>query len=118
MKIKHFTEVKKEEVTAYGSTDTEIRWLITKEDGAPRFALRRFVIHPKGQVGLHGHPEEHEIYILQGKARVFNDKGEEVIAEEGNVLYVPPDEPHGYENVGSEDFVFLCVIPYLNKAKK
>ena len=113
MKIKHFSDVEKLEVTDYGSTGTTIRWLITKEnDGAPRFTLRRFEIEPGGQIGIHEHPQEHEIYCLAGEGEVFTNS-EKVVMKKDDVLYVAPEEPHGYKNVGMEPFIFLCVIPYL-----
>jgi len=111
---KHFTDVKEEQVTMANSVNTTIRWLINKDE-AQTFAMRRFSLDKGGKIGLHGHPEDHEIYVLNGQARVFNDKGEEVIAQEGDVLYVPPDELHGYENTGDEPFEFICVIPILKK---
>ncbi|MHA1873194.1 MAG: cupin domain-containing protein [Candidatus Heimdallarchaeaceae archaeon] len=110
---KYFEEVEKKNVDDYGSTGTTIRWLISKEDGAPRFAMRRFEIESKGQIGLHHHPQEHEIYFLQGTCVVFNEE-EEIEVKANDVLYVPPNEPHGYKNIGSEKVVFLCVIPYLD----
>ena len=74
MKKLHYTDVEELEVTDYGSTDTSIRWLITKEkDGAPRFSIRRFEMKPGGQIGMHSHPQEHEIYILSGKGEVFSN---------------------------------------------
>ena len=69
---KNYNEVEELEVKDYGSTGTTIRWLITKEkENAPRFSLRRFEIQPGGQIGIHNHPQEHEIYILSGKGEVF-----------------------------------------------
>lgn len=112
MKKKHFDEVEELAVTDYGSTGTTIRWLITKDDGAPRFAMRRFEIQPGGQIGMHHHPQEHEIYFLSGQGEVYNEK-ETVNVKANDVLYVPPEEPHGYRNTGSEPLVFICVIPYL-----
>jgi quercetin dioxygenase-like cupin family protein len=113
MKLKHFSDVEKQDVTDYGSTGTSIRWLITKEnEGAPRFTLRRFEIKPGGQIGIHDHPQEHEIYCLSGQGEVFTHF-ESVIMGKDDVIYVPPEEPHGYKNVGEDTFVFLCVIPYL-----
>ena len=110
---KHYDDVEEKEVTDYGSTETTIRWLITKEgEAAPRFAMRRFEIKPGGQIGMHHHPQEHEIYFLQGTGEVFNEK-ETVRVKANDVLYVPPEEPHGYRNTGSEPLVFLCIIPYL-----
>jgi quercetin dioxygenase-like cupin family protein len=110
---KRYTDAEELEVKDYGSTGTTIRWLITKEkDNAPRFSLRRFEIQPGGQIGIHNHPQEHEIYILAGKGEVFTNS-EKVEIKSDDILYIPPNEPHGYRNLGNENLIFLCVIPYL-----
>ena len=114
MKLKHYSESEIMDVTDYGSTGTTIRWLITKEDGAPRFAMRRFELEPGAQIGFPGHPEEHEIYILSGEGEIFTEE-ETITAKANDVLYVPPHEKHGYKNNSKEKFVFLCMIPYLEK---
>ncbi len=114
LKLKHFSETEELEVTDYGSTETTIRWLISREkEGAPRFAMRRFELKPGGQIGIHGHPQEHEIYVLSGEGKVFTHFEKHEVKKD-DVLYVPPDEPHGYENTGKENLVFLCIIPYLD----
>ncbi len=93
-------------------TDTYIQWLLNKErDGVPNFAMRRFVMKPGGTIGLHHHPNEHEIYIIGGEGIVYGPDLVEHVVRPGNFLYVPPDEPHGYRNDGSEAFVFLCMVP-------
>ena len=115
MMKKNYLEVPEEPVTMAGSVGASIRVLITQKDGAQRYITRRFEIKPGGHIGLHGHPEEHEIYIISGKTRIFNDKGFETIAGPGDALFVPPNENHGYENVSDETVVFLCVIPILAK---
>jgi quercetin dioxygenase-like cupin family protein len=113
---RRFTEFDEQDVSMANSTGTSIRWLVTQENAENvNTAMRRFEIAPGGQIGLHSHPEYHEIYILGGKARVFNDQGDEVEAIAGDVLYVPPNEPHAYETLGSEKFEFLCIIPILQK---
>ncbi|MHA1579091.1 MAG: cupin domain-containing protein [Candidatus Freyarchaeota archaeon] len=112
---KNYRDVAEEEVTLADSSGVTIRLLITKKDGAPRYAMRRFEIKPSGRIGLHSHPEEHEIYVLSGKARIFNDQGFETVAGPGDVLYVPPNEKHGYENTSDETFTFICVVPILKK---
>ncbi|MHA1731806.1 MAG: cupin domain-containing protein [Promethearchaeota archaeon] len=106
------SSVEAEDVTMAGSTGTTIRWLIGRGE-APHFMMRKFEILPGGKIGLHSHPEEHEIYVLAGSGRVFNGEGEEVVAVRGDFLFVPGDEPHGYENLEDEPFVFICVIPKL-----
>jgi quercetin dioxygenase-like cupin family protein len=114
MKKKYYSDVEELQVTDYESTGTTVRWLITREkEGAPRYAMRRFEIQPGGQIGLHSHPQEHEIYCLMGKGEVFTPEGTDEIKKD-DVLYVPPEENHGYKNTGNESLVFLCVIPYLD----
>lgn len=103
-------EVPVEEVVMEGVENTYIQWLYSKDDNTPNFAMRRFILKPRGNIPLHDHPWEHEIYVLSGNARVFTDTGE-VTVTAGDVLYVPDDEPHGYENTGEDDLVFLCMIP-------
>ncbi len=94
-----------------------IRWLVDKNDGARNFAMRRIEIKPGGRIPLHDHPEDHEIFILQGKGRFFNDEGQEELANVGDVFYIPPSEKHAMENLGENDFAFICVIPYMNEEK-
>jgi quercetin dioxygenase-like cupin family protein len=113
MKRFHYTDIEELEVSDYESTGTTIRWLITKEkDGAPRFSIRRFEIKPEGQIGIHGHPQEHEIYILSGKGEALSST-EKFELNANDVIFVPPNEKHGYRNTGNEILIFLCVIPYL-----
>ncbi|MHA1973863.1 MAG: cupin domain-containing protein [Candidatus Hodarchaeales archaeon] len=113
MRKKVVDNITSELVTMYGSKETYIQWIWGKNDRVPHFAMRRFVIEPNGEIGLHNHKEEHEIFFLAGKGLVFNDSGEEFLVKANDALYVPPDEPHGYKNTGKEDLVFLCIIPLL-----
>ncbi|MCK4849632.1 MAG: cupin domain-containing protein [Candidatus Heimdallarchaeota archaeon] len=106
-------KIKSESVSIYGSTGTSIQWLWGKDDGAPNFALRKFILEPGGNIGLHSHREEHEIYILSGNGIVFDDSGNEFFIKETDTLFVPPNEVHGYTNTGKEDLHFLCIIPLL-----
>ena len=75
MRIKQIDNVESESVDMYGSTGTSIQWLWGKDDGVPNFALRKFVIKPGGNIGLHGHKEEHEIFILSGEGLVYDQDG-------------------------------------------
>jgi len=96
--------------------DTYIQWLINKKkNGAPNFAMRRFTIKPGGTIGLHDHWYEHEIMILAGEGVMYGDDDVEHNVSPGEFVFVPGDEPHGYRNDGEEDFVFLCMIPNLEK---
>ncbi len=113
MKRLHYTDVEEIDLKDYDSTGTTIRWLVTKEkDGAPNFALRRFEVQLGGQIGMHNHKQEHEIYILSGEIEVITEN-ETYLVKANDVLYVPPDEVHGYKNNGDTTVSFLCIIPYL-----
>ena len=48
--------------------------------------------------------------ILKGRARVL--LGWEVHeVEAGDIVYIPQNEQHQFENIGDEPLGFLCVIP-------
>ncbi|KAJ3443319.1 oxalate-binding protein [Anaeramoeba flamelloides] len=110
---KKYTDVPKQDVTAFGSKKTTIRWLLDfQNDKMPNFALRRFEIQPGGSIGLHSHAHEHEIYVLSGEScTITNGEDQKVVAKGGDVLFVPPHEPHDYYNNGRDTFTFLCIIP-------
>lgn len=114
MKLKKVHDIPSEEVTMFGSSGTTIQWLWSKEE-APHFALRKYVIEPNGEIGIHDHQEEHEIFILSGEGIVFNDSGEEFPIQSQDTLFVPGNEVHGYRNNGKKDLVFLCIIPILSR---
>ncbi len=112
MLLKPSSSVPVENVTSYNSTGTTIQWFVKASD-VPRFMMRRFSIKPQGQIGIHAHPEEHEIYILAGEVELIGVNGTETVARAGDFIYVPPNEPHGYMNKGKQDVQFLCIIPRL-----
>ncbi len=88
-----------------------IQPLMTRLDGTQQLELRRFLIKPGGRIPAHLHPEiEHVQYVLRGKYTV--KIGEEVYeVKPGDVIHIPPNTLHYYENNGDEDAVFLCTIP-------
>jgi quercetin dioxygenase-like cupin family protein len=98
-----------------GSKNVMVRWLVGKGSGAKTYAMRHFDIKPGGIIPLHSHPEEHEIFVLEGEAKVLGD-GEDLMAKKDDIVYVPSNMPHGYDNIkGSKSFRFICVIPLLEK---
>lgn len=87
-----------------------IRWLVSARDGAPNFAMRVIEIEPGITFAPHAHPWEHEIFVLEGEG-VLLGLGEEQALAPDHVVYVPPDEMHGYRNTGEKTLKFICVIP-------
>jgi quercetin dioxygenase-like cupin family protein len=87
---KQVDAVPRQPVAAGTATETHV--LIGPEDGAPNFALRRFVMGPGGDMPRHTHAVEHEQFVLAGAARVtIGDTVHQVQA--GTALYIPPKYP-------------------------
>jgi quercetin dioxygenase-like cupin family protein len=88
---------------------TEMQVLVGAGDGAPNFAMRRFIMGAGGGMPRHTNRVEHEQYVLRGRARIaVGDDVHEVAA--GDVLYIPAGTPHSYEVVEGP-FEFLCMVP-------
>lgn len=110
MPVKHVNDVPAQVVKAGDMTTMQV--LISSQEG-PNFALRRFVMEPGGGMPNHTNTVEHEQYVLRGHASIgIGDDTYEVRA--GDVVFIPEGMPHWYQNVGEENFEFLCIIP--NKA--
>lgn len=116
MKVEHFHEIPLENVNIEGAKDTKIRWLISKEDNAPNFALRMFELEPGGHTPLHSHEWEHEVFVLQGSGKLVL-KDENKPFQQWDVMYVDPNIEHRFKNDGDTLLRFLCAIPH-EKSKK
>jgi quercetin dioxygenase-like cupin family protein len=111
MKVFRYDSVQLEEVEAADASKVKVRWLITKELGAENFAMRVFEIEPLGYTPLHSHPWEHEVFILEGKGQTV-DKAKTTPFSAGDVVFVPPNEWHQFQNTGEAVLKFICLIPY------
>lgn len=98
-----------EQRTVSAGTATRTQLLLGPQDGAPNFAMRRFIMGPGGGMPRHTNAVEHEQFVLRGRARVgIGDRVHEVGPED--VLYIPAGVPHFYE-VLEAPFEFLCMVP-------
>ena len=97
-----------------GASKLKVRWLITKEMGAPNFAMRLFEMEPSGNSPLHAHPWEHEVFILEGEGVVVGEDRERMFRG-GDVVFVAPNEKHQFKNNGSKTVKFLCLVPIRDK---
>jgi len=88
------------------------REVITADDGAPHFCMRVFELEPGSSIPLHSHPWEHEIFVLSGQGVALSEDGETQVVKE-NVIFVPPNERHGFANNSNEILRFICVIPII-----
>ena len=110
MKIEKSGNIKKSTVIVEGAKDVEIRWLISKEDGAENFAMRMFEIQPGGHTPLHTHPHEHEVFIVEGNGALVFEETEHPFGPE-HVIFVPGDKEHQFKNTGDSLVRLLCLIP-------
>lgn len=110
-KIVYPREVDPIEVKDEGAEKAWIRWLISRDDGAPNFSMRFFEIEPGGRTPLHAHPWEHEIFILSGRCKAVLGDREEIIGPHA-AIYVPPNLKHTFINIGGEKLTLLCLIPH------
>jgi len=105
--VKRADAIERKSVAA--GTATEVQVLVGPADGAPNFALRRFIMGAGGGMPRHTNEVEHEQYVLKGRARItIGDEVHEVAA--GNTLFIPARVPHSYEVVEAP-FEFLCIVP-------
>jgi quercetin dioxygenase-like cupin family protein len=110
MKVKKSSDIVKRPVEVDGAKGTEIRWLISKEDGAENFAMRMFEIKAGGFTPLHKHQHEHEVFIVDGEG-VLVCEGKEYQFSKDYVIFVPGDKEHQFKNRGNSVLKFLCLIP-------
>ncbi len=88
---------------------TRVQVLVGPDDGAPNFALRRFVMEEGGGIPRHTNEVEHEQYVLRGRALIRIGDDEHRVGPDDS-LYIPAGMPHSYD-VEEGPFEFICVVP-------
>ena len=86
-----------------------------KPEEATHFMLRRFEIQPGGFIGVHSHPEEHQIFVIKGPIILIDGDENETQVNSEEFIYEPPFELHGYKNPNKFSVSFICGIPKLEK---
>jgi len=110
MRIVRSDEVAPQHVDEAGAQETTVRWLISRPEGAPTFAMRVFEVAPGGNTPLHEHGWEHEVYILEGEAEVVSEAGAQPVSA-GDAVLILPGERHQFRHRGGAAARFLCMIP-------
>jgi len=110
MRIVRASEVEAKPVTEAGATGATVRWLLSRPEGAPSFAMRMFELEPGGSTPLHTHDWEHQVFILAGQAEVVTASDAVPVAA-GNAVLVLPNERHQFRNTAGATARFLCMIP-------
>lgn len=110
MRIVESREEALEDVTHEEAVDCRIQWMLVESEGAPNFALRRFVLGPGGSTPRHRHPWEHEVFVLAGRVTVYAEGREEELRP-GMAVLVAPGEEHQFYCEEKEGGEFLCLVP-------
>lgn len=110
LKIMRAEEVTPAPVVHEGVEGVTIRWLISRDDGAPNFAMRLFEVAPGGHSPLHEHQWEHEVYIVEGRGEL-DWEGESRPFAGGDFIFVAPGREHRFRNTGPGPLKFLCLVP-------
>ncbi|KAB1192631.1 cupin domain-containing protein [Haloferax sp. MBLA0076] len=84
--------------------------LVSDADGAPNFAIRRFVLDAGASVPKHTNEVEHEQHVLSGRY-VVGIEDEEHEVEAGDSIFIPAGVVHWYRNESDEEGAFLCAVP-------
>ena len=111
MLVRNASEARQDNFEKEGAKGVRIRWLISRDDGAPNFAMREFEIEPDGYTPYHSHDWEHEVYVLSGEGVVVGEDGEKPLKPD-MVAFIPAGEMHNLKNTGEETLRFLCLVPH------
>ena len=95
--------------------------LASGAEGSFGVTVRRVTIPPEGPGGPDRGPHRHEgceevIAILDGTGEFVTAGGTTPVGP-GDVIVVPPGEPHRTRNTGAGDLVSLCVFPVPDLAR-
>lgn len=110
MKLVHAADLDPRPVTEQGAANATVRWLLSRPEGAPHFAMRLFDLAPGGYTPSHEHAWEHEVYMLAGEVEVVSEGGVRPVRP-GDAVLVLPDERHQFRNTSARPARFLCLIP-------
>ena len=103
-------EADRDTVTTEGAKSTDVQWLLAPANGAPSFALRRFIIAPGGYTPRHTHDWEHEVYVLRGEGVLVTEQGQ-IPLQADQAILVAPGESHQFRCTGSASLEMLCIVP-------
>lgn len=107
--IRNINDTPVQPVAMDGVQGVRMAVMVGRNDGAPNFALRSFIVDPHGHSPKHSHDYEHEVFIVQGGGEVLLE-GEYRPIRAGDVVYVPADHEHQFR-AADTGMRFLCLVP-------
>lgn len=110
MYINHMDQITGQKMNNPEASNVVKQVLVGPAQGWQGWVMRSFAIAENGYTPRHRHPWPHINYIISGKGALFLD-GEEHPVQAGSVAYVPDEAEHQFKNTGSDDLVFICIVP-------
>ena len=111
MIVKHTQEMVASPMDKPGFSGMDARFVLTADDGCPRYALRLMEWKPGGHTAYHRHKEEHEMFVIEGEAVAVGEGKKEAKLVAGDALYLAPCELHQIRNAGSGRLRMICTVP-------
>lgn len=112
MLIRQPDHVQAQAVTMSGAQGVAMRVLVGRADAAPNFAMRQFEVESGGHTPLHQHNYEHEVLVQSGAGLVCEGSAQNTRPiGAGDVLFIPANEIHQFQNTGTEVLKFICLVP-------
>jgi quercetin dioxygenase-like cupin family protein len=93
-----------------GASGAKMRMLIGPAEQAGNFHMRHFSVDPGGYTPHHQHDYEHEIMVLKGAGVAKSEQGDRPFSA-GDIIWVPANEIHQFQNTGDDALEFICLIP-------
>lgn len=109
MIIKHLSDVPSMELPGYDNVKKQI--VIGPDDGSDEIVLRRFSLAPGGSSPHHTHDFPHLVKIEAGTGILTDAEGTEHPVQAGLFAFIESNEVHQFRNTGSDQFIFLCIVP-------
>lgn len=109
MIIKKLQDVPFSELHGYEKVGKQI--VIGPDDGSNEIILSYFSLGPDGTSPHHSHDFPHLVKIEAGNGMLTDENGLEHQLKKGDYVFISDNEPHHFENTGTEPFDFICIVP-------
>ena len=96
----------------YGGAGHVLVEALLDEEGLGRAGklFAKVTLKPGFEVGHHEHHDEMEAYYILSGTGMYEDNGQAIPVEPGDVLYCDNGHGHGIKNTGTVDLVFIALI--------
>ncbi len=110
MFVSHRNEIPGKELNGEALNNVSKQVLIGPEQGWEDYVMRMFTLGKDGFTPRHDHDWPHILYIVEGQGTLHLD-GTDHQVESGSTAFVPGGKAHQLLNRGTENFVFICIVP-------